>query len=379
MIRDIQHRLRESGRIRIGTSKPRDTGRGRQPVRLSTFRLTSKDESLIRAVADLYGGEPQPWDMKPGEWEVITEADELRVVLIPVPGGSISQWYERWEQPTVNGKPGAVSCVRRCDGVEQANGDPCRCPADPEQRAKDDTACSMYTRLSVLLPDVPTMGCWRLETQGYYAGVELAAAVSLVDNALASSGLMVAARLRLEQRKVAREGNTLTFPVPALDLVDRLDRVAALAAGAARGEIVGAAGLALPAATLERPTVDVTAGLAAADAQSDRERRQGRQTAPLGPPAAAPSDTPIGEDPDPPPVEMIDEPKRRLLHAKKKELGLTDDQLKDAIEELTGQRSTTMVPRRLLDDLLTVMQVKSELAGEPVASTQFPIPEGAAR
>lgn len=379
-ILDLQARLREAGRIRIGTSKPRDSGRGRQPVRLGTFRLTSKDESLIRAVADLYGGEPQPWELKSGEWEVVTEADELRVVLIPVPGGSISQWYERWEQPTVNGKPGAVSCVRRCDGVEQANGEPCRCPADPEQRSKDDQACSMYTRLSVLLPDVPTMGCWRLETQGYYAGVELAAAVALVDNALASSGLMVAARLRLEQRKVARDGNTLTFPVPALDLVDRLDRVASLAAGAARGEIVGAAPLALPAAgTLERQAVDVAAGLAAAEAQAGQERRQGRQSAPLGPAAVAPSTSAIDSAGEPGPTAMIDEAKRRMLHARKKELGLTDDEVKDAIEELTGQRSTTAVPRARLDDLLTVMAAKaqSKAAATDEEQSLFKAPAGA--
>lgn len=352
-IRDMQARLREAGRIRIGTSKPH--GKGKVPVRLDTFRLTSKDETLIRAVAELYGGEPQPWN---DQWEVITQADELRVVLIPVPGGSISQWYEYWSQP--NGQ-GAVSCLRRCDGFEQVDGTPCQCPADPEVRDKDKDACSRYTRLSVLLPDVPTMGSWRLETQGYYAGVELAAAVALIDHALAASGLMVAARLRLEQRKVPRDGSTLTFPVPALDLVDRLDRVAALASSTAP--------LALPATTLARPDgPSLAEGVAAADAQKDRVR-SGRQAAPLGPPAPAPTSQPLGPSEPEDGVAPLEFELRRLA----KMLG-TEDKVEDAIRDSRGSKQLANHADWLSRQIKNAT-AKAAAIGHP--SEQFPIPEGA--
>jgi hypothetical protein len=417
-VRDLQARLREAGRIRLGTSKPRNSGPGRLPVRLSTFRLTSKDETLIRAVADLYGGEPRPWDLRPGEWEVITDADELRVVLIPVPGGSLSQWYEFWEQPTLaGGKKGAVTCTRRCDGYEQTSGDACVCPADPLERArlaKDDKACSLMTRLSVLLPDVPTMGCWRLETSGYNAGVELSAAVSLVDNALAASGLMVEARLRLEERSTSDEGQTIKFPVPALDITQRLDQVAALASGVQRGEIAPSETMALPPAPiLERPAgLAVDEALSAADGLKDRESRQGRQQAPFGPPGVAPSTTPIegeraipseaarapesaakaettGESREPSQAvtgaETLSDAHRRQLHAKKKALGLSDEDLKAAVRELTGQDSTGGVPVARLQDLLTLLDAKAETiraAAETIAATEgeqsaFQIPAGA--
>jgi len=348
-ILDLQSRLREAGRIRIGTSKPREKG-GKLPVRLDTFRLTSKDETLIRAVAELYGGEPQPWEDQPGQWEVITEADELRVVLIPVPGGAISQWYEQWGQPLMaDGKKGATSCLRRCDGFEQTSGEPCSCPADPEERAqlaKKGKACAMYTRLSVLLPDVPTMGCWRLESQGYYAASELGAAVTLIDNALANSGLMIAARLRLEQRSATSDGQTLKFPVPALDIADRLDRIAALAQGGAQ-----------PLAALERPPgAELEQAIAAADARAQEgPRRQGKQAAPIGPPASPPTTKPIESDGEraitPPPKAPPGPPPPTPEHVQEQERKARTEMLLEqaAVLGIRGQTVDAIAKNRELD------------------------------
>src|SRR5207248_231981 len=68
-------------------------------------------------------------------------------------------------------------------------------PPSHEERpalAAKGKACKATTRLSVRLPDVPGIGCWRLETHGYYAAVELAATADIIERATAQ-GVMLPA------------------------------------------------------------------------------------------------------------------------------------------------------------------------------------------
>lgn len=198
-ILDIQRRIREAGRIRIG-QRVGDNGR---PVKLETFRITSPDRRAIEQAAGMYGGQPEQWDAPAGrQWQVVTETDELDVI-VPPSEMAFSQHYEKWA---------SGGCVLRCDGITETIGDrPCIC--DPEQRE-----CSPHTRLSVMLRDLAGLGVWRLDTQGYYAAVELAGAVQVVQ-AAAGAGVMLPARLRLEQRQVKRQGEPRRdFAVPVLDV-----------------------------------------------------------------------------------------------------------------------------------------------------------------
>jgi hypothetical protein len=114
-----------------------------------------------------------------------------------------SQAYELWS---------GGGCARRCDGYnESISQGPCVC--DPEKRE-----CSIHTRLSVMLADLPGLGVWRIDTSGYYAAVELQGAVNVIQMA-AGRGQMLPARLRLEQRMVKRLGEgTRRFAVPVLDV-----------------------------------------------------------------------------------------------------------------------------------------------------------------
>lgn len=201
---ELQRRMRELGRIRTGQQVGNGNGRKR-PTRLETFRLTSPSKELIEHAAAAYGGKPKPWN---GEWELITETDTLDVVLPP--NQSISQWYEMWS---------GGGCQRRCDGVTNVLTDsPCLCPADPAERrelAKEGQACKPTTRLNVMLPEIPDLGVWRLESHGYYAASELAGTVDVIE----AAGQMLPARLRLEQREVKRPNQpTNQFAVPVLEL-----------------------------------------------------------------------------------------------------------------------------------------------------------------
>lgn len=205
-ILDLQRRLREAGRIRIGIQVPIPDRKGKtRPAKLSTFRLTSQDEAAVNAAAALFGGKPQRWEGAPtGEqWEVITETSVMPVVVPPA-ATVFSQWYETWS---------GGGCIRRCDGLTEMLSDiPCLCAAE------DERTCTPHTRLNMILRDLPGIGVWRLETQGWYAATELAGTVEVIA-AAATRGQLLPAVLRLEERQVKRPGEqTKKFAVPVLDI-----------------------------------------------------------------------------------------------------------------------------------------------------------------
>lgn len=207
-ILELQRRLREVGRIRIGEKVETTNRQGKKiqrPRKLDTFRLTSRDERVIRVAAELWGGAAEAWEDTPDgspQWQVLTTTASIDVV-IPPGETSFSQWLELWS---------GGGCQRRCDGRWEVIGDQA-CVCDPIERE-----CSYHTRLSVMLRDLPGLGVWRLDTQGFYAATELAGAVD-VCQAATERGQMLPARLRLEQRQVKRPGQqTKRFAVPVLDV-----------------------------------------------------------------------------------------------------------------------------------------------------------------
>ncbi|MDD7812602.1 hypothetical protein PP713_08535 [Mycobacterium sp. CSUR Q5927] len=224
MIIDLQRRLAEIGRIRIGQQVATGNGK-RRPAKLTTFRLTSADRNRIQQAAVLYGGQPTEWEAPAGnQWEVVTEADALNVI-VPPSDMAFSQHYELWS---------GGGCQRRCDGRNESISEGA-CLCDPDKRE-----CTIHTRLSVMLRDLPGLGVWRIDTSGYYAAVELQGAVEVVQLA-AGRGQMLPARLRLEQRMIKRAGQGVKrFAVPVLDIE------------VSPAQLLGAGGA--PMAMLEAPT-----------------------------------------------------------------------------------------------------------------------------
>lgn len=204
----LQRRLREVGRLRIGDKG----GKNRSPRKLSTFRFTSKDRQVIEAAAERYGGDVAEFDddLSDDRWQVITKADSLGIV-IPPGEAAFSQFFELWSRG---------GCQRRCDGqTELLSDQPCLCAQETPD--PQDWPCKPHTRLSVMLQELPGLGVWRLDSQGYYAATELAGAVDVCAAATAR-GQMLPARLRLESRSVKRQRGgkttTLRFVVPVLDV-----------------------------------------------------------------------------------------------------------------------------------------------------------------
>lgn len=217
LISSIARRLPEAGRIRIGVK----TGKAMKSI--DTFRFTSQDKQSIQQVADLYGGTVKPWsDPKAvgGQWEVITEANELRIALPPDPLGG-TPVYEMW---------GGGGCERRCDGetcerfVQGGDGidledGPCICAG------KGVLECKPITRISILLPEIRFIGVWRLDTKSMNAAQELPGMVDMIQ-ALQAKGI-VRGLLRVERREQRIAGRTNKFVVPVLGLDASVEQLAA--------------------------------------------------------------------------------------------------------------------------------------------------------
>lgn len=207
---DLQRRVTEAGRIRTGlqeTFQRGDGSTGSRPAKLETFRFTSADKRRIEQIAELYGGKVEAWQAPAGpQWQVVSTRNEIDVIVPPSDLG-FSQHYELWS---------AGGCQRRCDGVTESITEGA-CICNPEDRE-----CDIHTRLSVMLRDVPGLGLWRLDTQGWYAAQELIGAVEVLQVA-AGRGALLPARLRLDQRQVKRpdkNGKVVTrrFAVPVIDI-----------------------------------------------------------------------------------------------------------------------------------------------------------------
>lgn len=193
----LQQRMREIGRIRLGEKS--DKG---NPKKLTTLRFTSRDKFAIDRAAQIYGGKVKQCDgvMSPdlkGQWEVVTNTSDVPFFPSPTPP---SQALELWS---------GGGCQRRCDGcTESISGDACLC--DPE--APD---CKPTTRLSVILPDLPDIGVWRLESHGWNTAAELLQTYDWLTS-MCSAGRVIEARLAVEERTGKADGKTTRFMVPVI-------------------------------------------------------------------------------------------------------------------------------------------------------------------
>jgi hypothetical protein len=213
---DLQRKLAEAGRIRIGTQVQSSNGRSR-PSKLDAFRFTSRNLRAIEAIAGIYGGSPQVWEGAPTgqrQYEVFTESAEIDV-QVPPEHMALSQWLELWS---------GGGCLRRCDGkTDTISEGPCICRQlddDDVPVDRNNPRCKAQTRLSVMLPAYPSSGLWRLDTGSYYGAVEIAGAVEMGGLLAQATGrALLTGVLRLEQREVKRPDEpTKEFAVPVLDL-----------------------------------------------------------------------------------------------------------------------------------------------------------------
>src|SRR5439155_26461896 len=94
--------------------------------------------------------------------------------------------------------------------TEALSGKACMC--GPDSRAWKPT-----TRISFMLPDIPGLGLWRVESHGWNAAAETPGAVEVLVRA-ASEGVFIPAVLGLENRTSKKGNQTRRFVVPVIDV-----------------------------------------------------------------------------------------------------------------------------------------------------------------
>jgi hypothetical protein len=259
---DRQKRETLIGAIRVGTSVP--ATKGRRPVKLDRFRFTSRSQTAITLIAEIFGGEPRPWvdgAPTPGQFEVISNRNEIDVAVPP--GGMLTQDYEAWDRGVRK---------RLCDSVTERLHEPRPCPCAEEGRR----LCKAKSRLRVILPDVPGGGTWGLSTVSENAADELAGVAGVLDQ-FALQGRILPALLRLELRVTLTDKERRDYPVVVLQLTQSPRELAALAAGAGAGMVM------LPPAPPQMAAIEAR-----------------RATPPAGVPVAAPAaatPSPVGSNP----------------------------------------------------------------------------------
>lgn len=296
-VRSLSTRLPDAGRIRIGVKVPMagKDKRGRpktRPEKIDRFRFTSQDRTALEQVAEIYGGHVTPWDepkAAPGQHQVITDANELRIALPPDPLGN-TPIYELW---------GGGGCERRCDGetcerITKGQDGFDLVQVDCICFRQGTLECQLKTRLSVLLPEVRFAGVWRLDTNGRNAAEELPGMVDLI-RSLQDRGI-IRATMRVEWRRQVIDGQTQEFAVPVLGVEQSLNE---LAAGQAR---LGALGTAQAPAG-ELGTGEVVGGRGSAE---DHDREHSADGEGSGSPGV-PSTSPETDTPGPRPLDPDDE------------------------------------------------------------------------
>lgn len=238
-IRNLTQRPVELGRIRMGVKGPEKVSKKgttyRDPMSIDSFRFTSSDRAALEQVAAHYGGTVQPWSddkAAEGQYEVITDAPEIRIALPadPLGGTPMYELYggggrERW----CDGEKCEV-WEKGPDGPEPTEV-PCKCAAAGEM------ACKPTVHLSVILPDVRGIGVWRLTTHSWNAAQEMPAMVAMIDS-LQTEGIQRAV-LRIERKRSVQAGQTRKFPVPTLGLDASIEQL--MAGEAAVGRLSAAA------------------------------------------------------------------------------------------------------------------------------------------
>lgn len=343
--------MMELGRVRIGGEKIE----GKVGKKLDAFRFTSASYVLLDAVAQTYGGNVEPWTGAPdgdGYFQVYSKAMEINIILPPVfaqqdgsPTTSYSQWFEHWT---------GGGCKRRCDGVTEAiSAKPCLCN-------RDDRTCDVVTRVSFLLPDIPGLGMWRLETKGYNAAVELPGTLEMLLMA-ANEQKFLPAVLRIEHRTKRVDGEKFPrrFIVPVIDLPQM--RVGQLLAGQTFA-------INAPAPPPMRPALPASVIPAEAYLEVEDATNVSFGNAPALPASPSPTEPAAIE------FELASESQRKLIFACAQQRGVAEAQLREIVLRVAGVESSKFIPKNLVNRIVETIENEHGRCAEPVVESRFKAP-----
>lgn len=190
-----------------------------RPVALKSWRITTGDPDVGKAVAELYGGAPEEWETtKEDGLQVLTDADAIKVVV----DGPDAVTF-RMALYGMAGKP-----IHACDGVEFIDsedprvGQPCGCPQTlPERKAaaKAGHGPKPDQRVEFRLADDPELGKFRLMTGSW----EFMKSIETVWRELEAVGGPALCTLRLELVEfTTKSGIDVSYRKPVLQVHGRV-------------------------------------------------------------------------------------------------------------------------------------------------------------
>jgi hypothetical protein len=207
-----------------------------------------------------------------------------------------------------------------------------------------------------MLPEIPGLGVWRLESHGYYAAIELSATAGMLEQATAN-GQMFPARLRIDQRAQIKDGKTTRYAVPVIDIDVRFrEALGGLAQPVAIDAPLGHTPLPL----LESNGVTVQDGLDAAARQSEPKAQSSRSAAPIGAVGDFSQDTPVPVPDDDGSISTVVEPKGDRTPAQAKKLNVLVGKLREGGKITTQQLYNALAKTRNLEVSVMADLVRGE-------------------
>ncbi|MDH6625760.1 hypothetical protein M2271_003571 [Streptomyces sp. LBL] len=213
---DIVGRFRSGRLVKVGKTET--------PEALNDWRVTTGDPTVAAKVAELLGGEPEPWETdREDNLEILTDSKTIQIIIEP---DGVSASFKQF-------MPGA-GLVHHCDGFhylspEEDKGNPCGCPSYIAER-KDKAAKLRGPKPSVDIEfrilDAPDLGKFRFNSGSWKLVEALAPLFEALDKygnegTEAEPGKQVRASLTIENvtyvpKKGPRAGQTVSYNKPVI-------------------------------------------------------------------------------------------------------------------------------------------------------------------
>jgi hypothetical protein len=259
IIKDRQRQLAVMGRIRIGETKISQGGKP-YPASRETFRFTSSNEAALKEIHAKYGGTLRKWDKKPGQWELLSNAQTISVIVDTTM--SADERYELYDGQTRTRHCDGESCfwleVKRkgktVEGVTDHGKVPCLCDPEDEDVEDKERECDVKTTLRVMIPETMDVVRWELQSKGLIFNAE----VFGILNTLRDMGMRMAfCHLTITQMESTTGAEKKKWVVPQLTLDPNPPEFAArLLAGSVESQVqrtLAASAQALPPKTNALP------------------------------------------------------------------------------------------------------------------------------
>ncbi|WP_405620288.1 hypothetical protein [Streptomyces sp. NBC_00076] len=213
---DIVGRFRSGRLVKVGKTET--------PESLNEWRVTTGDPTVAAKVAELLGGESEPWETdNEDNLQVLTNSKTVQIIIEP---DGVSASFKQFI-------PGS-GLVHHCDGFsflspDEDRGEPCRCPsliAERKLKATQGRGPKPSVDVEFRLLDAPDLGKFRFNSGSWKLVEALAPLFEALDKfgnegTETEPGKQVRASITIENvsyvpKKGPRAGQTVSYNKPVI-------------------------------------------------------------------------------------------------------------------------------------------------------------------